>query len=268
MRSKTSLNNFKRQIVNLSENDIHIDMQYKHPKPLRKILGMYTIRVNDFEFTRYLRFTDIDGYLPSLKSCVLYPFIMLKYLYQKLTQKYTTKNPKPFIVVDAVEYIEKFIARLDRQCSVLEVGAGNSSLWFLSKGCKVLSFEHNEEWASEIVQHAKKAYPNDSKNLQLDICQGSEALHKMSHLSEKFDIVLIDSMNEFTSRFEAIKILKNNVSEDGILVLDNSDGPVNWKAASEMQNVKFERFSGYAYNCPVVCQTTIWQGSDIVHIKS
>ena len=119
-----------------------------------------------------------------------------------------------------------------------------------------------------MMKAAKKAYPNDSKNLQLDICQGSEALHKMSHLSEKFDIVLIDSMNEFTSRFEAIKILKNKVSEDGILVLDNSDGPVNWKAASEMQNVKFERFSGYAYNCPVVCQTTIWQGSDIVHIKS
>jgi predicted O-methyltransferase YrrM len=268
MSSKNSLNNFKRPIVNLSENDIHIDMQYKNPKPLRKILGMYTIRVNDFEFTRYLRFTDIDGYLPSLKSSVVYPFIMLKYLFQKLTKKYIVKNPKPFIVVDAVEYMEKFIASLDRQCSVLEVGAGNSSLWFLSKGCKVLSFEHNKEWASDIVQNAEKAYPNYLKNLQIDVCQGPKALHKISHVTENFDIILIDSMNEFTSRFEAIKILKNKVSEDGILVLDNSDGPVNWKALSEMQNVKFERFTGYAYNCPVVCQTTIWQGSDIVDIKS
>ena len=242
-------------------------MQYKHPKLLRKILGMYTIRVNDFEFTRCLRFTDIDGYLPSLKSSVVYPIIMLKYLFQKLTKKYTIKNPKPFIVFDAVEYMEKFIASLDRQCSVLEVGAGNSSLWFLSKGCKVLSFEHSKEWASDILQHAEKAYPNVSKNLQIDLCQGSEALNKISHVSENFDIILIDSMNEFTSRFEAIKILKNKVSEDGILVLDNSDAPVNWKALSEMQNVKFERFTGYAYNCPVVCQSTIWQGSDIVHIK-
>lgn len=164
--------------------------------------------------------------------------------------------------------MEKFIASLDRQCSVLEVGAGNSSLWFLSKGCRVLSFEHNKEWANDIMQHAEKAYSNDLKNLQLEICQGSEALRKMSNVSGNFDIILIDSMNAFTSRFEALKILKNKVSANGILVLDNSDGPVNWKALREMQNLKYKRFTGYAYNCPLVCQTTIWRGSDILHTKS
>ncbi len=252
----------KSEISNLDERDIHIEIFYENPVFLRRIFGLYTIKVNQFKFKRFLRLTDFDGWLPSVKSAVFYPFIMFKYFHQKVTKRYVVKSPKPFIVVDAVDYIEKFIGEVGNACKVLEVGAGNSSLWFLKKGCSVLSFEHNAVWADDIVKHARDFSPDIDSKFKIEVCQGFEALKKMSDISEKFDIVLIDSMNEFTSRFEVIKLLKSRVSANGILILDNSDGPVNWRAMAEMQGVKGKRFTGYAYNCPVVSQTTIWHAKD------
>ena len=61
---------------------------------------------------------------------------MTKYLIQKLTKKYVVRNAKPFLVTDAVDFIEKNIADGSR---VLEVGAGNSTIWFLAHGCRVTS---------------------------------------------------------------------------------------------------------------------------------
>lgn len=248
-------------IENLNEDNIFIEFRYDKPALLRKILGLNTIVVNEFEFMRALRLTDIDGNWPSFRSTMLYPGILIKYFIQKILKKYIVHNPKPFIVVDAVSYIDNFISD---NCKVLEVGAGNSTLWFLNKGCQVLSIEHDKEWATEIEMHAKCNKSISNTNFEIRVSEGKEALKFMSELNQKFDIILIDSMNAFTSRYESIKILKEKLSINGILILDNSDGPVNWKAMSEMGNIRNKKtFTGFAYNSSFVCQTTIWKSSDI-----
>lgn len=260
MKKNMMLESFRAELIKLDETEIEIDYVYKKPVFFRKLLGLCTINVNHFSFERAVRFTDIDGNLPSFRSALSYPGILIKYSIQKLTKKYVVKNPKPFLVTDAVDYIEKTITD---DCKVLEVGAGNSTLWFLRHGCKVKSIEHNSSWAKDIEENAKKITNGTSAELDLKVFEGEEALEYMSKIDQKFDIILIDSMNFYTSRYESIKILKEKLTADGILVLDNSDGVVNWKAVSEMDGVKSEVFTGYAFNCPFVCQTTVWHASDI-----
>lgn len=185
---------------------------------------------------------------------------MTKYLIQKLTKKYVVRNPKPFLVTAALDFIEKNIADGSR---VLEVGAGNSTIWFLAHGCRVTSFEHDKDRAKDIENSAKRLRNYLPGMLEIKVCEGDGALTRMAELDGNYDVILIDSMNAFTSRFESIKILKEKLSLSGILVLDNSDGVVNWKALAEMDGVTSKKFIGYAYNCPVICQTTVWYASDI-----
>lgn len=252
---------YRDRIVKLPEEDINIEIYYKKPKFLRQLLGLYSINVNDFIYSRALRFTDFDGRLPSIKSTLKYPGILLEYAFQKISKRFVMKYPKPFLVVDAVDYIKKHI---DNRSKVLEVGAGNSTLWFLKNGCNVTSLEHDKEWAEEILKNAKMYNSLRFSNLSIKVCEGQEALKFLKDSTEKYDVILVDSMNFHTSRYESIKILKNRLTKNGILVLDNSDGVVNWKAMDVMRGVKCKKFSGYAYNCPYVSQTTVWHSTDIL----
>jgi len=143
------------------------------------------------------------------------------------------------------------------------VGAGNSTIWLLSHGCSVTSFEHDKDWAKDIENSAKRLRNYLSGMLEIKVCEGDDALTRMAEFDGNYDVILIDSMNAFTSRFESIKILNEKLSPSGILVLDNSDGVVNWKALAEMDGVTSKKFTAYAYNCPVFCQTTVWHASDI-----
>lgn len=255
-----SISEFRDQIVKLPEEDINIQIYYDKPKFLRQLLGLYSIKVNEFSYSRALRITDFDGRLPSLKSTFKFPGIILKYALQKINKRYVMKKPKPFIVVDAVDYIAK---HLHTGSKVLEVGAGNSTLWFLENGCEVTSIEHDKRWAKEILSHAKRSNRFCFSNLTMKVCEGAQALQFLDDTNNKYDVILVDSMNFHTSRYEAIKILKNRLTENGILVLDNSDGIVNWKAMNVLKGIERKQFSGYAYNCPYVSQTTIWHSNDI-----
>lgn len=260
MASSADMENLRSKVIELSERDTSIEYIYIKPVALSKLIGLYKIKVNDFSFNRALRFTDVNGNFPSFSSFLRYPGILVKYLLQKITKKYVVNDPKPFLVTDAVDFIEKHIEEGSR---VLEVGAGNSTIWFLAHGCRVTSFEHNRDWARDIEESAKRLKKHIPSMLEIQICEGDEAINSMALLDCDYDVILIDSMNAFTSRFEAIRVLKEKLSPGGILVLDNSDGVVNWKALAEMDGVISKRFTGYAYNCPVVCETTIWSASDI-----
>ena len=103
------LHDFRKELVNLKEDEIEVDFEYNNFVFFRRLIGLYKVNVNKYSFQRALRFTDIDGRLPSLKSAIRYPFILIKYAFQKITKKYIVNNPKPFLVVDAVHHIKKHI---------------------------------------------------------------------------------------------------------------------------------------------------------------
>lgn len=65
MATSKKIENLRSKVIKLSERDIRIEYSYKRPTFLWKLIGLYTIKVNDFSFERALRFTDVDGNFPS-----------------------------------------------------------------------------------------------------------------------------------------------------------------------------------------------------------
>jgi hypothetical protein len=206
--------------------------------------------------TANLRFTDYQGYTPSFYSLMKLPYVLQTYLQAK--KQPLMKNPVPFIVVDAIRYLDKIVRPGMR---VLEVGGGNSSLWFLSKGVHLTTFEHNSEWAGYVMNEVKNnPLKYHEHRFNLNVMQGDNTVRAIASMPEKsFDLILIDSMNDYTRRNDCIHAAMNKAKKGGWMVLDNSDNPVNWNGRELLAGREMRRFTGFAPMALFVCQTTFWK---------
>lgn len=59
----------------------------------------------------------------------------------------------PWITFPAIAFLERELRKGDK---VFEFGGGGSSLFFLEKGCKVITVEHHDTWFREISAHIEK----------------------------------------------------------------------------------------------------------------
>lgn len=234
--------------------------RYKHPV-IDKLLGRTTLEWDCVDghsesLTAMLRFTDYEGNTPSWYSISRLPFIFKTYWQARKSP--IMQKPVPFLTMDAIKFMNTLVRPGIR---VLEIGGGNSSLWFLERGVNLTTYEHDEEWGKMVMNEVKtnrELYHEERFNLQ--IMKGSETLNSLMKLNDKhFDIILIDSMNEYTRRTECLKAAKEKVKEGGWIVLDNSDNPANWAADEMMKDKEMTRFTGYAPMSLFVCQTSFWK---------
>src|SRR5690349_1289947 len=65
-----------------------------------------------------------------------------RFIVKRGTDAYLS-SPQPWFAPGAVERLEGVVAT---EAKVFEWGAGASTLWFLSRGCKVVSFETDRSW--------------------------------------------------------------------------------------------------------------------------
>ncbi len=101
------------------------------------------------------------------------------------------------------------------EATVLEIGGGASSLWWLERGNRVTTFESNQKWAVQI-----KAQTNsfgDRHNLHI-----FEKPEEISQFLEGqfFDVTINDGS---VDRNVCSQILMNHQKTDGLMVWDNSD---------------------------------------------
>lgn len=233
---------------------------YKYPV-IDRLLGRTTLEWDCVDghkekVTANLRFTDYEGYKPSWYSISKLPFILKTYL--EVRKAPIMQNPVPFLTLDAIRFMDKLI---QPDMNILEIGGGNSSLWFLKRGVKLTTYEHDRQWAL-MVQNTVKQHPEyyNAENFTLQIMQGNDVLNDLEKLKDKhFDVLLVDCMNAYTQRTECIRIAKDKVKDGGWVILDNSDNPANWPADEIMKGKKMYRFTGYAAMGLFVCQTSFWR---------
>lgn len=231
---------------------------YRRPW-LDRLTGRYTVawendgRVASIRVRN--RLTDMEGRRPSLASLMHIPATIKTYFEAK--RRTILKKPLPFLVYEAIEHMESLIGPGTR---VVELGGGNSTLWFLARGAEVTTIEHSEEWAREIASEtARRLGAEAVSRLTLKVAAGEEAISFAASLQDaSFDLVLVDCMNAYTWRIEGVEALAPKVRSGGTLCLDNSDHPNNWSAVSRLGRDKRKRFTGYAPMCPVVTQTSFW----------
>lgn len=117
-------------------------------------------------------------------------------------------DPLPWFTYPTIDYLKQ----LDfSQATMLEWGAGNSSLFFSKKVKELYSIEHNKDWYEQVVQF-------NIKNHTLLFAEVDYAKRPIE-LGIQFDIILIDGIERENCAKESLSILK----EEGLIILDNSD---------------------------------------------
>lgn len=229
--------------------------QYEKPVFLNKLAGRYTVRWENEDgsqgFCRaWTRIRDFDGRFPTRRSVL--GLVRSLRTRAQVRRDPILPEPIPFLVFDAIEFLAK---RVKTGTRVLEVGGGNSTLWFLNQGAEVVCIESDPDWARHVRSHAE-----GNARLQLEVLEGREAMNFIDALPDaSFDIVLIDSTHLATRRFDALGHALLKLRQGGWMVLDNSDHPQNRDAAALMESRERRTFSGYAPMGLIVSQTSIWE---------
>lgn len=231
---------------------------YRRPL-LDRLTGHYTVEWETEEgpqiLTAHNRLTDLEGHLPSLASLMRLPQVAGSYLAAR--RHPILPEPVPFLVWDAIRFLE---GALKPGMRVLEVGSGNSTLWFLKRGCRVTSIEHSEAWARHVRGYVSERLDERyAERLEQHVVAGEAAVQRIERFDDRqFDLALVDCMNEYTSRPDALRAARPKVRADGWMVLDNSDHPQNGPAVEHMADRTRIRFTGFAPMASVVCQTSAW----------
>lgn len=217
-----------------------------------RVVQRLRITWDDQEVTVLNRFRDCEGHRPSMYSLLRFPKAVWTFAQSKRSP--ILPRPVPFLSFDAIRHLAGIVQPGWR---VLEVGGGNSTLWFLEQGCEVVTVEHSAEWADAMRGFVKERDLGDRWSLV--VAEGADALAAIGEQAEaSFDLLLVDSMNAHTRRYDAMRAGRSKVREGGWLALDNSDFPINWCVVDELGAQERLRFSGYAPMSLAVCQTSFW----------
>jgi predicted O-methyltransferase YrrM len=124
----------------------------------------------------------------------------------------------PWITDGATDFIDNFINERTRrglETRVFEFGSGNSTLYFLSKGCSVVSIEHDFEWADKVLTTAEAFGYKEKLKLHK-----SERPYCQLYQDSGFDITVIDGRDRVQC---FLHVLDSIVNRDQIIVFDNTE---------------------------------------------
>lgn len=131
-------------------------------------------------------------------------------------------HPLPWLTYAAINEISRRIGNKDR---VLEIGAGNSSLWFAPRVEQVISVETSQDWTQYIINEAQKL---KIKNLTVYVRQHFD--HEfIESLIEQSTVVLIDG----AWRDLVAEIALKSDSEK-LIIIDNTDHSSPWAWLPEL----------------------------------
>jgi hypothetical protein len=139
-------------------------------------------------------------------------------------------KPLPWYTYPAIDFLrQKDMA--DK--SVLEFGAGQSTLWWAERAKSIVSFESNRSWYCHLLGQV----PAKVRFLWTD----GSASNMQSEISEsKFDVIIVDGVNRLICAKMSISFL----NESGAVIVDNSD--CYWGPDGEYPIIEFFRTNGFS----------------------
>jgi predicted O-methyltransferase YrrM len=162
---------------------------------------------------------------------------------------------RPWIVPAAIGWLRR---RLRRDWSVLELGAGRSTVWFARRAGHVLSLEDNEFWAGQTRDRIRELGLTNVE-LRAGPIEGLPAA--VAGLpGDSFDLVVVDFLESpQLTRIDALGPAMEKVKPGGYLLLDDSDRPGYAEAYELMAGWRERRFSGVKDEWPEACETTVFR---------
>lgn len=156
--------------------------------------------------------------------------------------------PLPWYTYPAVD----FFASIDfAGRSVLEFGAGQSTLWWAERAGQVVSIEDDAAWLEQLRARAPAAVElHDDSDLRGAIA------------GRLFDLVIVDSHG--IDRLLCARLALGAAKADGVVVLDNAEGhwgpPGTYPIIDLMREAGFQRvdFYGFAAGSVARCCTSVF----------
>ncbi|TKW61205.1 MAG: class I SAM-dependent methyltransferase [Blastochloris viridis] len=150
----------------------------------------------------------------------------------------SNKNPIPWLTYPAIDFLTP---RVKTTFRVFEYGSGNSTLWWAPRVKEVIAVEHNAAWAKQVatnIQHLSNAQVILEPNP--DSAKYTEAITQKG----KFHIAVIDGSN----RVECAEAALSCLTEDGVIIWDNSDRIEYKPGIASLKNAGFRQleFTGLA----------------------
>lgn len=120
-------------------------------------------------------------------------------------------NPIPWCTYSFIKFIEP---RLKKDFTVFEYGSGNSTIWYAKRVKQIISVENDEDWFKVV----SKLLPVNAKLIYIKSDIDGEYCRSIINQNNKFNIIIIDGRD----RINSIKFSVNQLTDDGIIVFDNS----------------------------------------------
>ncbi|HXM47347.1 MAG TPA: class I SAM-dependent methyltransferase [Pyrinomonadaceae bacterium] len=138
-------------------------------------------------------------------------------------------KPLPWYTYPAIDFLRN---KQTLGKSVLEFGAGQSTLWWAQRVQRVVAIEDNESWFAHLLGRVPT-------NVQL-ILTDRDASNLETLNESAFDLIVVDGLNRFLCAQKAIPLL----NEGGAIILDNSEG--SWGPNGEYPIIDLFRAKGFS----------------------
>ena len=146
-----------------------------------------------------------------------------------LGEKINEKYP-PWLAKDSIKFLDSI---LTKDSMVLDVGSGNSTVWFAERVKKVISFENKKEWYDKVKKILdRKGLKN--VDFYFDVDYPTKGIPDFNIL---YDVILIDGRGRLKCVETSIKFLKSG----GFLILDNSDNEKYKPIVDLLDNLGWKR---------------------------
>jgi hypothetical protein len=120
-------------------------------------------------------------------------------------------NPYPWVTYPFIDFIG---VRLNKSMNVFEYGSGNSTFYYADKVKSVISVEHDRLWYEQV----KNKISDNVTLIYQDLDTGNYSM-TVGMQQKLFDIIIVDGRD----RINCLKQSINALSEEGIIVLDDSE---------------------------------------------
>lgn len=140
-------------------------------------------------------------------------------------------RPIPWFTYSAYLFLDE---RLHKHFRVFEYGSGSSTFYFARRVAEVYSAEHHEEWAKQLQSRLPG---NATVLLRTD----ARYPHAIGEVAPPFHLIVIDGI----MRNECIKEAPKYLTEDGVIIVDNSKREEYKEALQWLCEQGFKRLDFY-----------------------
>lgn len=139
-------------------------------------------------------------------------------------------NPIPWNTYPYIKFIEP---RLKDTFQLFEFGSGNSTIWYAEKVRSIKSVENDEGWFKVI----SNKLPKNAQVVHHELSYDGNYAKEVEKDNIKYNMIIVDGRD----RVNTIKYSIQQLSEDGVIIFDNSNLPQYSKAIELLSKQNFKR---------------------------